>query len=759
MSFSPDGTRILSGSLDKTIKLWDVESGTLIRTLAGHSSYVSSVSFSPDGTRILSGSYDKTIKLWDAESGTLIRTLAGHSDYVRSVSFSPDGTRILSGSDDNTIKLWDAESGTLIRTLAGHSGSVRSVSFSPDGTRILSGSFDNTIKLWKTKTAQTLMTIYLLPGNEWLAFQAKHLFYNASHQGDEWAAIRFDNRNDNIFPLIYYKDQLKKKDWHLANRFAKPDVKPRYLKRFWDQTSSQTLWLFAIFSCFAIVLITTFIIVLRKKHSNPMTIATHFFEKAGYSKIETVDLKIENADEKIACLRLFPDTGLIHAIAALWQQSDHTVLNHETLQFAEKTGSKLKLYLLYTDKIPTVKDLGLFRHKTCEVIPIALKRLEKAALDDQPANVLRAFEDPYITRTDPYTESKPVNDPMLFFGRQALIDRLPGLLGHGQHVGLFGLRKVGKTSLINRLCHHFSHIPTVFISCQGIEPDATLYFDDIYQNLHKELRLLKIKKMPSLKPIETADQFRKNVIALYESWKNDGNSEPFIFIFDEIDQLFPDRKLKDSEHVLNQYLLIFRTLRGMAETRQNLVLLVAGYRPHVNRHNVLTQSIGENPMFNAFKEEYISFFAPEDSCMMIEEIGGLQDITWDQDAAKHVYHYCGGHPLVTRMFASMACDNGTLKHVTMNQCQAAADKIIKTFRNNPIGNYFQESIFKLMTRQESQCLCLICQADHNMLNENNIPQELENALTSLEQFGIIANKNGMLCFTSELFKIWLARRC
>jgi WD domain, G-beta repeat. len=74
------------------------------------------------------------------------------------------------------------------------------VSFSPDGTRILSGSLDNTIKLWKTKTAQTLMTIYLLPGNEWLAFQAQHLFYNASHQGDEWAAIRFDNRNDNIFP-------------------------------------------------------------------------------------------------------------------------------------------------------------------------------------------------------------------------------------------------------------------------------------------------------------------------------------------------------------------------------------------------------------------------------------------------------------------------------------------------------------------------------------------------------------------------------
>ena len=82
---------------------------------------------------MLSGSADKTLKLWDAATGALLRTFEGHSDGVNSVAFSPDGTRVLSGSCDKTLKLWDAATGALLRTFEGHSGSVNSVAFSPDG--------------------------------------------------------------------------------------------------------------------------------------------------------------------------------------------------------------------------------------------------------------------------------------------------------------------------------------------------------------------------------------------------------------------------------------------------------------------------------------------------------------------------------------------------------------------------------------------------------------------------------------------------
>jgi WD40 repeat protein len=98
-----------------------------------HSSIVRSVVFSPDDARVLSGSADRTVKLWDAATGRLIRNFIGHSGEIRSVAISPDGARILSGSDDKLLKLWDAATGRLILGFEGHSGAVNSVAFSPDG--------------------------------------------------------------------------------------------------------------------------------------------------------------------------------------------------------------------------------------------------------------------------------------------------------------------------------------------------------------------------------------------------------------------------------------------------------------------------------------------------------------------------------------------------------------------------------------------------------------------------------------------------
>jgi ABC-type dipeptide/oligopeptide/nickel transport system ATPase component len=110
VAFSPDGKRIVSGSMDGTLKVWDATSGQKTLTLHGHIGWVSSVAFSPDGKRIVSGALDGTLKVWDATSGQETLTLKGHTAVVDAVAFSPDGKRIVSGSGD-MLRVWDAPSG------------------------------------------------------------------------------------------------------------------------------------------------------------------------------------------------------------------------------------------------------------------------------------------------------------------------------------------------------------------------------------------------------------------------------------------------------------------------------------------------------------------------------------------------------------------------------------------------------------------------------------------------------------------------
>jgi len=158
VAFSPDGHQILSGGSDKFIRIWAVTTGQAVRTLEGHAGEVLSVAFSPDGKRALSASADKTIKLWDVETGDLLRTLEGHSDEVLSVAFSSDGQKALSASKDKTLKLWDLETGQLLKTLEGHADAVTSAALSADGAEALSGSKDRTIKLWDLASGEPLKT-------------------------------------------------------------------------------------------------------------------------------------------------------------------------------------------------------------------------------------------------------------------------------------------------------------------------------------------------------------------------------------------------------------------------------------------------------------------------------------------------------------------------------------------------------------------------------------------------------------------------
>ncbi|MGD1804144.1 NACHT and WD repeat domain-containing protein, partial [Dapis sp. BLCC M126] len=156
VAFNHDGTKIVSGSFDKTVRVWDANTGEQISKPLQHWDWVWSVAFNHDGTKIVSGSFDNTVRVWDADTGEQIGKPLQHQDWVLSVAFNHDGTKIVSGSNDNTVRVWDANTGEQIGKPLQHQDKVNSVAFNHDGTKIVSGSFDNTVRVWDADTGEQI---------------------------------------------------------------------------------------------------------------------------------------------------------------------------------------------------------------------------------------------------------------------------------------------------------------------------------------------------------------------------------------------------------------------------------------------------------------------------------------------------------------------------------------------------------------------------------------------------------------------------
>ncbi len=157
--FSPDGQTVLTASDDGTAKLWNVETGEITLSLAGHKDRVRSATYSPNGEFIVTTSSDATARLWKAGSGEFVREFQGHEYAVLCAEFSQDGRWLVTGSEDKTSRVWNVETAENLLSLSGHTASVTSVGFSPDMARVITGSQDQAAKLWDAKTGKEILTL------------------------------------------------------------------------------------------------------------------------------------------------------------------------------------------------------------------------------------------------------------------------------------------------------------------------------------------------------------------------------------------------------------------------------------------------------------------------------------------------------------------------------------------------------------------------------------------------------------------------
>ncbi len=159
LAAAPDGSVVLSGSTDRTVKAWDIERGRLVFTIGRHDCPVYALAVTSDGSTVVSGAYDGKLTLWDMRSRQMVRSFLAHSGVVKSLIPVPGKFQILSGSVDDTIKVWNLESGELVRSICCNSVSVEAVAIFTDGTYVVTGSYDRIVRVWHLASGKLLRSL------------------------------------------------------------------------------------------------------------------------------------------------------------------------------------------------------------------------------------------------------------------------------------------------------------------------------------------------------------------------------------------------------------------------------------------------------------------------------------------------------------------------------------------------------------------------------------------------------------------------
>ena len=155
--------QVVTAGLDKNIRVVDIVSGKVIKTMRGHTNLINSLAIAPKADLLASGSYDQNVNLWQISTGKLRRSLKGHTDKVLSVAISPDQKQVASASRDKTIKIWDVQTGKTLQTLGGANAGVNSeintVLFTPNGKQVISAGGDRLIRGWDIASGKQVFTL------------------------------------------------------------------------------------------------------------------------------------------------------------------------------------------------------------------------------------------------------------------------------------------------------------------------------------------------------------------------------------------------------------------------------------------------------------------------------------------------------------------------------------------------------------------------------------------------------------------------
>ena len=401
-----------------------------------------------------------------------------------------------------------------------------------------------------------------------------------------------------------------------------------------------------------------------------------------------------------------------------------------------QSENRPRAYVIYQTSTPGERKTNLeevwrlrFDSKI-DVVPLEMLALRRGLMSKENCDsILSEAEKLYLTLDDPYEDAMPIKDPNFFFGRQTTLETMSTKIADGQHVGIFGLRKTGKTSLALRLLEKFSDVPFIYVSCQGLDSSSS---EGVLSKIARDLR--SVSKQLDPKAAKSLPHRRNGLRSEIEDvliwWKSTGRGTACVVVLDEIEELFPVGGGSENRYQLVEGRRAFNILRSLAQEHRTLSLVTIGNRPDINRINSLPWGVGLNPMFMSVSEFFSGFLSQEESAQMLRELGAWKQIEWENDALDFVYRQCGGHPFITRIFASSATQ--TEQRIDERIVAETAQQTRHSMRNHTIGTWYGET-FDSLPDPQKKVLGLVAQS-RTPMSENNVPSDLTDALTSLENY-------------------------
>ncbi|MEQ8537937.1 MAG: HEAT repeat domain-containing protein [Coleofasciculus sp. D1-CHI-01] len=446
---------------------------------------------------------------------------------------------------------------------------------------------------------------------------------------------------------------------------------------------------------------------------------------------------------------------------------DVTELVKQSSQLTGNSQQKAGI-LLYREPPDT-----LFRMRMAEVrlrdhfilIPIPLAAIEQALLDGSTASGLLAqYTDRYLPGADLFDDRNAIGDTLSFFGRVELLNRLEEELRRNQGIGLFGLRKSGKTSILLQLSFAMRQHPVVHIDLQrygGKQRYGAELLNEILQQLsklvnehHPQSKDTKFNWVRSrhfsarsakalttnakalttnFKPFsqdspasDLISEFTQRINTLSPLLQAAGYHLPILCFLDEIERILPTKT--DPKERAEEFNACFGVLRVLSQEQRQLSLLVADVHADCNRINQWQQpDVPTNPVFSFFKEYFVSPFSQSETTRMLTDIGELMGVTFDQDTQIAIHRESGGHPFIARQLASLLCKKVAPENKGEINLSAAQRYLNKPFTySGVLKDYFGQNIWADLDKRNFTCAIALLKL--LACNQQTQPQITEDAL-------------------------------